>query len=345
MCAVAGIGLAAMTAGPTQAREPGASVEAYLPADEGLTQAERRRLAAGEAVTKLLDVEVGSEVAVFGAIWIEAPMRRYVDLLQDIERYEHGGGFKVTRRIGVPPRLEDFADLHLPERDARDLRGCRVGDCNLKLDEETIRRLHEDVDWGAPEAAAAANAVARRFAFDYVNGYLAGGNGRLAVYRDHSRPTISADEFRGMVDHMPQLTTYLPQLRWYLLGYPRVTLPDATSFLYWQVTEFGLKPTFRISHLTIWNRPDQIVVASKMLYASHYFRTGLELRALIPDAARGEGFWLVIVNWCRADGLGGFLGPFVRSRVRSQVEDRARAALESTRRRLEAAAPVTETSS
>ena len=175
----------------------------------------------------------------------------------------------------------------------------------------------------------------RQLALEYVTGYLAGGNDQLAVYRDSSRPTFVAWEFRAMVDAMPELTTHMPNLRRYLLEYPKVTLPDATSFVYWQETEFGLKPTIRISHLTIREGPEDTVVASKMLYASHYFWTGLELRALVPDPARGAGFWFVTVSRCRSDGLSGFTGMFVRRRVRSQVQDGALAGLRMTKERLE----------
>jgi len=88
--------------------------------------------------------------------------------------------------------------------------------------------------------------------------------------------------------------------------------------LYWQETEFGLKPTIRISHLTIRENPEDTVVTSKMLYASHYFWTGLELRVLMPDPSRGPGFWFVTVKRSRSDGLSGFTGMFVRRRVRSE---------------------------
>jgi hypothetical protein len=138
-----------------------------------------------------------------------------------------------------------------------------------------------------------------------------------------------------MVDEMPVLTTYMPDMRRYLLDYPRVTIPDATSFLYWQETEFGLKPTIRINHLTIRENPDDTVVTSKMLYATHYFWTGLELRVLMPDPSRGPGFWFVTVNRSRSDGLSGFTGRFVRRRVRSQVQEGTVAGLRSTKQRLE----------
>ncbi len=101
-------------------------------------------------MTRLLDVDEGKEVGVVGAVWIDAPVRRYVDAVCDIERFERGGGFKVTRRISTPPVLEDFADVRLSEEDLKDLRKCRLGDCVVKLDEQAIQAMREKVDWKAP---------------------------------------------------------------------------------------------------------------------------------------------------------------------------------------------------
>ena len=316
-----------------------AGLESYLTKVVRATPAERQRLLGGAPITKLLDVDESKEVAVFGAVWIDAPMRRYVEVVRDIESLERGGRFRVTRRISAPPTLEDFASLHLPAADVRSLRMCRVGDCEVRLSEEALQRFRTEVDWAATGVQAAADAVMRRMALEYVTGYLEGGNERLPVYRDGSRLRFVAEEFRAMVDRMPELTSYLPDLRRYLLDYPKATLPEATSFLYWQETEFGLKPTIRISHLTIREGADDTVVASKMLYASHYFWTGLELRVLLPDPSRGSGFWFVIVNRTRSDGLSGFTGRLVRRRVRSEVQEGALAGLRATKRRLEDGRP------
>ena len=59
-----------------------------------------------------------------------------------------------------------------------------------------------------------------------------------------------------MVDRMPSLTEYLPDLKRYLLEYPKASLPKEESFLYWQNAKFGLKPTIRINHLTIAGAAD-----------------------------------------------------------------------------------------
>ena len=57
-----------------------------------------------------------------------------------------------------------------------------------------------------------------------------------------------------------------------------------------------------------------------MIYASHYFWTALDLRVLVPDPARGRGFWFVNVSRSRLDGLSGFVGQRIRSRVQSDVQ-------------------------
>ena len=332
------LGLLAISAIASSQERPAAlssQLDSYLSTTVRPSTAERKLLMNGGPVSKLLDADASKEVAVFGAVWIDAPVRRYVEAVEDIENFEKGGGFILTKRISSPPALADFSQLRLPEDDVRDLKSCRVGDCQLKLGEKGLQAFRTEVNWNGPDTQAAAEAVMRRLAFEYVMGYLEGGNERLAVYRDNSPPMFVAEEFRSMVNGMPSLTTYLPSIRRYLLEYPKVQLPDATSFLYWQETEFGLKRTVRINHLTIHEGADSTVVASKMLYASHYFWTALELRVPLPDTARGPGFWLITVNRSRSDGLSGFTGLFVRRRVRSEVVNGVQAALRATKNRLE----------
>jgi hypothetical protein len=74
-----------------------------------------------------MDADPASEVAVFGAVWVNAPIAPYVAAVRDIEQFEKGENFRVTKKISSPPRLEDFAALKLPPEDIADLRNCRVG--------------------------------------------------------------------------------------------------------------------------------------------------------------------------------------------------------------------------
>ncbi len=311
-------------------------LESFLTEQAQGTDADRQALLAGQPVIKLLaDADPAREVAVFGAVWVNASAKAYVDQVKKIEQFERGEAFHVTKRISDPPALDDFAALNISDQDFKDLKDCKIGSCALKIDADALQAIRAEVDWTKPTAKADANAVFRRLALQYVNGYREGGNARLAVYRDNDHPTFVANEFRSMIDRLPRLASDAPELKRYLLEYPKAKLPNSTDFLYWQEVQFGLKPTVRINHLIVEELPTHAVIASKMLYASHYFWTALELRVLLADPARGAGFWLATVNRSRSDGLSGFTGKVIRRRVQNEVESGARAALAATKAKLE----------
>jgi len=301
-----------------------------------LTADERTRLQAGAPVARNIDANPSKEVAIFGAIWIAAPVAKYVAALQDIENFEKGEGFRATKKIGEPARVEDFAALTLPPDDVKDLRSCRVGDCELKLSEAALLRVRKEVDWSKPDATAQLERLIRVIGAEYVNAYRKGGNGELAVYRDSDRPTFVANEFREMVNGMPELSQYLTDMRQYLLEYPKPLAKPTSSFIYWQEAEFGLKPTIRVSHVAIQEEQDATIVASKQLYSSHYFWTALELRVLVPDPKRGTGFWFVNVNRSRSDGLTGFVGRMIRGKVRDAARKGLESGLTAAKKKLEA---------
>ena len=311
-------------------------LEEYLTKTVKLSADERATLQRGAPVAKLMEGDPAKEVGVLGVVWIAVPRARYVAALNDIERFESGGGFRATKKVSEPARIEDFAALVLPDDDVQDLRMCTVGDCELKASAEALARLKKEVNWSAPDTKAQLERLVRQMALDYVNAYRQGGNARLAVYRDSTNPTFVANEFRELLKGLPELASYLPDMRQYLLDYPKTPARPITSFIYWQEAEFGLKPTIRLNHVAIQEERDATIVASKQLYSSHYFWTALELRVLVPQASRGTGFWLVMVNRSRSDGLSGFVGRIIRGKVRESVRSGLESGLNATKKRLEA---------
>jgi hypothetical protein len=335
LAAFATCALTAVVSGQSGPAGLPAQLESYVTKVVKPTAAQRMAMFAGQPVTKLLDADPTREVSVFGIIWVKAPAARYIAAIRNIEEFEKGENFRVTKKVSSPPRPEDFAQLTLPADDLEDLKSCRVGSCELKLSEASVNLMRTEIDWSKPTAAADANRLARRLMLEYINGYIEGGDARLATYRDSDRPTFVGAEFASMVNRMPSLTEYLPDLKNYLLNYPKASLPKAESFIYWQEARFGLKPTIRINHLTIAETSPHVAVASKMLYASHYFWTAIELRVLVPDPSRGEGFWFASVNRSRSDGLSGFVGRLIRGKVRNEAEKGMEAVLSMTKSRME----------
>ncbi len=334
------IGVTGLSLSSSQTRSEAtlsAVLETYISTHVRLAPAERNALLSGSPVTKLLNSDASNEVAVFGAVWIDAAPATYVRLLKDIEQFERGGPFRITKRISGPPNISDFAALQLPAEDVEALKTCKVGDCDVKLSAESLERIRKSIDWTKPTAPADAQALFRQFVFEYVKDYTEGGNERLAVYRDSARPTFVAAEFESMANRMPELGQHLQDLKAFLLGYPKVTLPNGTTFLYWQDVKFGLKPTIRVNHVVIDNKPEFTAIASKLIYATHYFSTALDLRVLVPDPARARGFWFVNVTRSRSDGLSGFVGRMIRSRVENEVVKGMKHALQATKAKVEQA--------
>src|SRR5690349_16393926 len=76
------------------ARLPG-WLDDYATKNVRLPAAQRSQLLGGQAVTAMMESNPSNEVAVFGAVWIDAPMGRYVAAVNDIEDFEKGDNFRV----------------------------------------------------------------------------------------------------------------------------------------------------------------------------------------------------------------------------------------------------------
>ena len=340
VCAVA----SAVVAG--QSGRPGARLEQVLRSRFGMTADQVAAVHQGRSVAVALPTRVDREIQVGGAVHVNADAARVADVLQDVERLESGEGFIRTRRISTPPRLEDFRDLELPAQDVAALRKCRPGSCDVKLGSGAFDQLAR-FDWTAPAAAARVNELARQMSLDYIEAYRRGGNAELAVYRDSGRPQFIAAEFADMVSRAGVWPDVLGPLNAYLLGYPAVPAPPgARDFFYWSLAEFGLKPVIRLNHVVVFptgrSAGLQYVVAVKQLYASHYFHTALEIRAVVADdTVEPPGSTIVILNMARSDGLTGLFGGLVKSKARSASQRGLEGALTAIKRMAEAGGGAT----
>ena len=207
-------------------------------------------------------------------------------------------------------------------------------------DRERFDRLAA-FDWRATDAASHAQALVHEMAFAYVEAYRQGGNGQLPVYLDKGKPSPAAREFTELLEPARLLLDRAPGLADYLADYPARRPARADDFFYWSVVDFGLKPLFRINQTVIAPAEGvdgtRFVVATKQLYASHYFLTALEVRAIVDDPERpGTGHYLVAMTLARADGFSGLFGGVVRAKVRSASLDGMLRSLRATKRRVEA---------
>ena len=118
---------------------------------------------------------------------------------------------------------------------------------------------------------------------------------------------------------------YFPRLYAFLNDYPAARIPGAEEFFYWSKVDFGLKPMVRLNHVVIYepseNMSVRYAVASKMLYTSHYFNTGIEMKLLVVRPDSPGAYYLVSNNQSRSDGFTGLTGFFAGRSIRGKARE------------------------
>jgi hypothetical protein len=94
--------------------------------------------------------------------------------------------------------------------DLDDLKTCRVGDCEIQLSAEQIRRIQTSVDWTKADATAQANRILRELLFEYVERYRNSRGEALLEYANERVPLKASDELRSLVAHSSQILTGVP---------------------------------------------------------------------------------------------------------------------------------------
>jgi hypothetical protein len=178
---------------------------------------------------------------------------------------------------------------------------------------------------------------------DLVRAYQAGGNAALGYYDDGDNPLSVAEHLGALLASDDPLPAPIPALVDYLGTYPEGRPGAAEDFFYWTLVDFGLKPTVRVNHVTIYPlerdgaSPVAYAIAIKQLYASHYFHTTLELRFLVEEERR-SGWWdtsLISITRSRSDGMTGFKGLFLRPIISRRSRDAVRAYLDHLKQQVE----------
>lgn len=331
------------------AAQSGSIVDDLLRQKMGFSAADLLALDVGSAVIKSLDTPVREELAYVGVVYIDTPAERFIDRFRDIERFVRGPGVPQVGRFGSPPQLKDLASFTLPPTDVKALPKCRPGNCNVKLSAAAMDRFRNEVDWSSPNAAHQADDVAREMILDLVHRYQADGNSALGYYDDGDDPLPIAEQFHALLASEDPLPVPIPEFLAYLEDYPRSRPTGVEDFFYWTVVDFGLKPTIRVNHASIYplavGLPSGVayVIAIKQLYASHYFHTTLELRFLVNDdrGSGRRGTYLISITRSRSDGMTGFKGFFLRPIIRRRARNAVRRYLEHAKRQVEHPAPAT----
>ncbi len=324
--AVAGWGSASAQTLPAELR---GFLEHYGAANDS----ELRRLQAGQPVAKLLETTERREVAVFGMIQINVPAEFFVEQFRDIVRFKESPMVPQIGKFSDPPRPEDLGRLTMEESDLEALTHCRAGDCPVKASAEIMERFRREAA-ASPVSKERGNSAVRKILAEYARDYAEHGNSALLAYRDKKQPVRLQEEFLSLLAESSYLPEYAPRLLDNLIKFPRAGSPEVKSFLYWSKESYGLKPVVSITHAIIYptereGRP-WCFLASKQIYASHYYEASLGLTIVVEETTEPSRprISVLYLNRTRVDALRGWFVTlkryFLAGRIRSGMEQNLR---------------------
>jgi hypothetical protein len=302
---------------------------AFLTAAFDLSPADIGLIDDGQIVARTLKVKNRREVATLGVARIQTTPAVYVERLRDIANFKRTDAVLQIGTFSGPPQQGDIASLTVDDGDLKLLRECRVKDCSVRLSADSIERIQREVDWRAADAAGRASNLVRELLVDYVTRYREGGAAAAMEYADTPTPLNVGHEFASLVDADTVTWKYVPRLRRHLLEYPAATNEAMSDFIYWSKERVHSRPVISITHVAIAaavdDGPVNYAIASKQIYAMHYFDASLGLTLLVRDPSPPFPTYVVYLNRSRIDLFDGLFGGVTRliasGRARSLVAE------------------------
>jgi hypothetical protein len=320
-----------LLSGLAQSQANAGQAQALLRTVAAFTNAELARLDRGEPIARVLDTD-RREVAVVGAVRIAGPQAKL------FERYRGALALKTsdvvieTGKFSNPPLPDDLRDLHFEDYDLDTIRTCKPGDCGVRLSTPDMERFARDVNWSAPNWKQQAGDLWRKLLAANANAYLA--TGTLGDYRNKATPLDVADEFKILFGSFGDFEKLSPEFMTHVKQFPSARLEGTEDLLFWSKDDIN-RPVTRVTHLSLYPAPAGArrpgLIATKQIYAAHYFDAGLGLTCAFDDGT--SGFYMVAINRVRTRSL----TSFTRSLVRSIVQRRSRDAMEGILRSMKAA--------
>jgi hypothetical protein len=296
----------------------------------------------GQTVVRLLPATDKREVAVCGLVSLGVTADMFLESFRESMTKKSDHAILEIGRFSNTPTLADLQTLSFEERDIEDLKQCLVGDCKLKLSRQMIERLQTEVNWQAPDYRIQATQLLKRMLSEYVSDYLARGDAALIEYTDKSTAIRLADEQRALLAASNYIANELPDQRPHLKRFAQPEMSLVENAIVWSKIKFGLKPVIAFNHIKIYKRErgsgPQVLIASRQIYANHYFDSSLALTAFVNFPGATPAAYLIYENRSRADGLQGAFGKIKRGIVEGKAVASLKTILEGSKANLNARA-------
>jgi hypothetical protein len=287
-----------------------------------------------QPVVRLAPTSDKREVAVTGLVNINARADEFLRSYRESMMRKNNAAILEIGSFGREPALADLEGLTLETNDIDDLKECVVGDCQIKLSAPMIERFRKEIDWAAPDYQLQVTNLFKEMLLAYIKDYRTRGEAALIEYNDKQDPRSVAAEQRALNSAAGYVNSFLSDTK------SGLQLLEET--LVWSKIKFGLKPVIAVNQISIYKRDSeigpQVLIASKQIYANHYFNAFLALTAFVNVPGAANGSFLVYENRSRADGLEGPFGKIKRGVVEKKALEGLRGIMAQSKASLEGSA-------
>ncbi|MBC8367515.1 hypothetical protein H8E52_08900 [bacterium] len=284
----------------------------------------------GDYAVKILDGADSSELIAMGVLRIDATPTTILEALRQATLPPFAGMDFQAALFSRTPALSDLKDLTLAPDVIAGIASCKAGDCIFKLPAADMARFRNQISWKAPDAGAQANTIFRELLLQYLVAYQKGGGQALPRIDDKKEQLNLEAVFQGLLARSLLRDLDLG-LSTYLDDFPTSNQTGIESTFFWSRKKLGPRYVASLHHrgLRVENGPEGwSFVATRRIYANHFFQAGLDLAVVIPREDGGS--YLLRVDHARVDALTG-VAKLGRGKLKQTVREGLAAELEAIR--------------
>ena len=302
----------------------------------GFTERHLEDLENGKLIKGIVATRDRHEIALIAVTKATASRGQFLSYGNRVEDFARGRHVRAMGRIGAATLDQDLQRFGVQQDDIRAVRSCRPGDCDMKLPDMMIRQI-EALAHDGDEFSDSVSSLVLGWLQSYLADYGARGNKALVVYADREQPQPMRGAIRRLLEGASVMAQEAPGLHRFL---ETGVLEDAEPIrqqLYWSIQDCGRRPLATIAQYAVYapeDRPWDVWVAKKLLYANHYLQASIETVRFIEGAQEHEvstGFIVYTQRLMFDSRLGGIKRTMVTDRLHDNLVER----LQELRRELE----------
>lgn len=294
-------------------------------------------LDAGKLVVKVLPSQNKQIVSVFGIVRLPDISDISMPEFRSSLTQRSNKALKAGGKFSLPPTIEDLNDLELEDKDISALKKCIVGNCDMNLSAELIKKISAELDSSSVDQRQRATALIREMLLQFIVNYSLDGDRSLGQYANRKQAFDLAESHHSLLADTVIVNDLFPELITYFSGFPSKALAGIESEMHWSTVDFGLKPAITLTHTAAFKTTNGYIVGNKQIYASRYIDSSISFSLLVGFGANDKSGYLIFVDRSQSDALGGMFSGLTKGIVEKEAIEKVTSILQNTERRLIAA--------